>query len=103
MAYVTLAWASVVNIMNVRSFNKSLFTIGLMSNKLLTGGIVLSLALITLTATVPGIREVFNCVPLSATHWLIMIAMAITPFILIETLKVFIRRKLRREVHPKSD
>ena len=96
MAYVTLGWASVVNIMNVRSFSKSIFTIGLTSNKLLSGGILLSLTLIVITAAVPGIQEVFHCVPVSLAHWLIMAGMAVTPLILIETLKFFIRKKLKR-------
>jgi len=92
MAYVTLAWASVINIMNVRSFNKSLFTIGFMSNKLLFGGICLSLTLVTLTATVPGIREVFHCVPVSMSHWLIMVVLGLTPLALVEPWKFFIRK-----------
>ena len=92
MAYVTLAWASVINIMNVRSFNKSLFTIGLMSNKLLFGGICLSLTLVTLTATVPVIREAFHCVPLSLTHWIIMVIFGLTPLALVEPWKFFLRK-----------
>jgi magnesium-transporting ATPase (P-type) len=92
MAYVTLGWASVINIMNVRSFKKSLFTIGFKSNMLLTGGICLSLSLLAITAGVPGIREVFHCVPVTGWHWLIMGIMGLTPLILVEILKVFWRR-----------
>jgi len=92
MAYVTLAYASVINIMNVRSFNKSLFTIGFMSNKLLFGGICLSLTLVTITAAVPGIREVFHCVPVSMTHWLIMIGLGIVPFLVVEPWKYVLRK-----------
>ena len=92
MAYVTLAWASVVNIMNVRSFNKSLFTIGFTSNLLLFGGICLSLALVAVTALVPGVRDVFRCVPMSGHHWMIIIGMSISPFIVIEVKKLITRR-----------
>jgi len=97
MAYVTLAFASVVNIMNVRSFNQSLFKIGFTSNRLLFGGFCLSISLIVLTAAVPGIQDIFSTVPLSIRHWLIMVGMGITPFFLIETIKIFIRRKLKRQ------
>jgi len=86
--------ASVINIMNVRSFNESLFTIGFASNPLLFGGICLSLTLIAITTLVPGVRDAFYCVPLSLNHWLIIIGMGVSPFIVIETMKVFIRRKL---------
>jgi calcium-translocating P-type ATPase len=93
MAYVTLAFASVVNIMNVRSFYKSIFTIGFTSNRLLFYGICFSLCLIVTTATVPGIRDIFYCVPLSSSHWLSMIAMGISPFIVMEIWKKFMRRQ----------
>jgi len=92
MAYVTLGWASVVNIMNVRSFRESIFTIGFMSNKLLFGGICLSLCLLAVTAGVPVIRDVFHAVPVSGLHWLIMAGMGITPFVVMEVIKVFVRR-----------
>ena len=97
MAYLTLAYASVVNIFNVRSFNKSLFTIGFTSNPLLFGGICLSFTLIAVTALVPGVREAFHTVPLSIYHWLIVLAMATSPFYVIEIKKLFIRRKLARK------
>jgi magnesium-transporting ATPase (P-type) len=96
MAYVTLAYASVVNIFNVRSFNKSLFTIGFASNRLLFGGICLSFTLIAVTALVPGVRDAFYCVPLSLNHWLVMLGMATSPFFVMEIKKIFIRRNLRR-------
>jgi len=93
MAYVTLAFASVVNIMNVRSFNKSLFTIGFTSNRLLFGGICLSFTLVTITAIVPGIQSMFYCVPLSLNHWLVVLGMAISPFFVIELKKWIFRKK----------
>ena len=92
MAYVTLAWASVVNILNVRSFNKSLFTIGFTSNPLLFGGICLSLSLVAATALIPGVRDIFRCVPMSGHHWLIIVAMSISPFFVIELKKLFMRK-----------
>jgi Ca2+-transporting ATPase len=94
MAYVTLAMASVINIMNVRSFHYSLFTIGFTSNPLLFGGICLSFTLIGVTALVPGIREAFHCVPLSLNHWFWILGMGSSPFFVIEIKKLFIRRKL---------
>jgi len=95
MAYVILAMASVVNILNVRSFNYSLFTIGFTSNKLLFGGICLSLTLVGLTALVPGVREVFYCVPLSLQHWFIILGFGISPFFVIELTKLYLRRRKR--------
>ena len=99
MAYVILAYASVVNIFSVRSFNKSLFTIGFASNRLLFLGTLLSFTLIAVTALVPGVQGVFHCVPLSLYHWLIMIGLALTPFVVIELKKMIIRlRKPQAEL-----
>jgi len=92
MAYVTLAWASVINIINVRSFKESIFKIGFISNPLLFGALCLSLTLVAITAAVPGIKDVFHCVPVSSMHWAIILCMAITPFILMEIVKIFVRK-----------
>ena len=93
MAYVTLAWGSVVNIMNVRSFNKSLFSLGFTSNPLLFGGICLSLSLVAATALIPGVRDIFRCVPMSGIHWWIIVALSILPFIVIELKKLIMAKK----------
>ena len=92
MAYVALAWASVINIINVRSFKESVFKTGFSSNPLLFGGISLSLTLVAVTAAVPGIRDVFHIVPVSSLHWSIMICMGLTPLVLMEIIKIFLRK-----------
>ncbi|MCL2508321.1 MAG: cation-translocating P-type ATPase [Oscillospiraceae bacterium] len=96
MAYVAVGWSSVFNIFNVRSFNKSIFQIGFMSNRLLFGGICFSLVLVFITAFVPGIRDIFYCVPVSLNHWLITVYLSITPLIAVEFQKLFIRRGIRK-------
>ena len=93
MAYLTLALASVINILNVRSFNKSLFTIGFTSNPLLFGGICLSMTLVAATALIPGVRDIFRCVPMSGYHWLIVVGMSLSPLIVVELKKLFMRNK----------
>ena len=96
MAYVAVGWTSVINILNVRSFNKSIFKIGLMSNKLLFYGVCFSIALVFVTAIIPPnitdygyTMNIFHCVPISLNHWLILIGLALTPIIVVETQKFF--------------
>ena len=96
MAYVVLAYASVVNIFNVRSFDKSLFAIGVASNRALFAGIILSFSLIAATALVPGIQGAFHCVPASLNHWLAMLGLACAPLLVAELSKALIRRKKGR-------
>jgi magnesium-transporting ATPase (P-type) len=98
MAYVAVGWSSVVNILNVRSFNKSIFTIGLMSNKLLFCGVCFSVALVFVTAFIPGIMDIFYCVPLSLNHWLLLIGLSVSPIVVVELQKLFIRRKIRHSL-----
>jgi len=93
MAYVIVGWSSVVNIFNVRSFKKSIFAIGFMSNKLLFYGICFSLALVASSAAIPVVRDIFYCVPVSAYHWLIMIGLSVAPLIVVEIQKILIRKK----------
>jgi len=93
MAYMVIGWSSIANIFNVRSFNQSIFTIGFTSNKLLFAGICFSFVALGLTATVPGLRDVFHCVPVGLNHWFIMIALSITPLVVGEIHKIFVRKK----------
>ena len=93
MAYIVIGWSSVFNIFNVRSFNQSIFDIGFMSNKLLFYGICFSFVALFLTATIPYLREVFYCVPVSVNHWFIMIALSLSPLVAGEIHKLFVRRK----------
>jgi magnesium-transporting ATPase (P-type) len=93
MAYVVIGWSSVVNIINVRSYDKSILTIGLLSNRLLFYGICLSLVLVAVTAGVPVVRDVFYCVPLSLTHWLVITGLSITPLFVVELIKLMQRGK----------
>ena len=97
MSYVVIAWSSVVNIFNVRSFNKSIFTIGFTSNRLLFCGICFSLVLVLVTAAVPVVRDIFYCVPVSLTHWLIMMSLSITPIPVVELQKLLIRRRIMKK------
>ena len=93
MAYLVIGWSSVFNIFNVRSFNQSIFTIGFTSNRLLFYGICFSLVALGLTATIPGLRDIFYCVPVSLRHWFIMVPLSISPLIVGEIHKIFVRRK----------
>jgi len=59
----------------------------------LFGGICLSLSLVAATALIPGVKEIFRCVPISGYHWLIITSMSILPFFVIELKKWIMRRK----------
>jgi len=93
MAFVVIGWSSVVNILSARSSRESLFTIGFTSNKPLFFALLLSLILLTAVAALPGLMDVFYCVPLSWLHWLIMIVLSLIPLLVAELEKSLIRKK----------
>jgi len=105
MAYIAVGASSVVNIMNVRSFNKSIFTIGITTNRLLFAGICFSLALVFVTAILPPsitnhqgqFVNIFYCVPVSVYHWIIVTALSTSPIIVVEIQKFFIRKRLNKQ------
>lgn len=93
MAFLINAWSSVINSFNIRSYNKSLFKIGIMSNPALFWGIMGSIGLTAVVATVPFLAEIFYCAPLSWGHWLVAIGLSIVPLIVGELHKLYINRK----------
>jgi magnesium-transporting ATPase (P-type) len=75
MAFTTLVLAQLFNCFNARSDRRSAFA-GLFANRWLWGAIALSLALQVAVVHLPVLNEAFGTTPLSATDWLICIALA---------------------------
>ena len=93
MAFVIIGWSSVVNIFNARSTEKSIFTIGLTSNRPLFFALLFSLGIVGAAAAVPFLMGVFYCVPVGLHHWLIMIGLSIVPLVVGEARKALLRKK----------
>ena len=87
MAFVINACSSVINSFNARSYKKSLFKIGLKSNRWLSYGIFGSMVLTVLVATLPGISTMFHSVPLSLYHWAWVVGLSVVPLVLGEIIK----------------
>ena len=93
MAFVIVGWSSVVNIFNARSNTKSIFKLGVMSNKPLFFALLFSIAFITAVAAIPQLSGVFHCSPVSIYHWLIMIGLSIIPLFVGEIEKIIHRKR----------
>ena len=96
MAFLVLGFSSVVHIFNVRSIRKSIFKLGWMSNSPMFWSAMLSFAILFAVALVKPIANVFELVPISLTHWAIVILLSIVPLALVELQKHFMRGKVRR-------
>ncbi|MCL2492590.1 MAG: cation-translocating P-type ATPase [Clostridiales bacterium] len=96
MAFAVLAWASIINIFNVRSTTESIFKIGFLSNK---GVFFAAMGTIAFTAAVllaPPIASVFEVdYSLSGWHWVIMIMFAALQLFVVELIKLAERKRAR--------
>ncbi len=92
MAFITIAMFQVFNSLNVRSQNKSLFEIGVFTNKYLIGAIIISVGLLYLATIVPFMQVALNTVPLRAVDWGRIVLVTSSIFILAEIRKYIWRR-----------
>jgi P-type Ca2+ transporter type 2C len=96
MAFITIAMFQVFNSLNVRSLDKSLFEIGVFTNKYLIGAIIISVTLLYLATIVPFMQVALNTMPLRAADWGLIVLVTSSIFILTEIWK-FVRRRIRRD------
>jgi len=80
------------NAWNCRSARRSLFSIGLLSNKVLIGVMALVIALQSAIVYIPFMRYIFKTVPLSGHDWIVVIAIT-SPIIIIEEIRKIIARR----------
>lgn len=86
MAFLTLGLSELVHSINVRS-DKSIFEIGLFSNKYLNLALLIGGALQILVVIIPPIANIFDVVPLTSRQWIYTGSLSILPIILIESIK----------------
>jgi Ca2+-transporting ATPase len=96
MAFVILAASQLFYSMTMRHRTKSIFQVGLFTNKALIGAIIVGLFLQLIVITVPFLANAFKVQMLSAQDWGIVLLLAICPVILNEILKVFLRIKEKK-------
>ncbi|HAV10840.1 MAG TPA: ATPase [Dehalococcoidia bacterium] len=96
----TAAFMSVVAVhlgyvLTARSTLKSAFSINLLSNKWLLGGIVITVVTDLLIVYVPSLNGIFKTMPFPAHWWLFVLAGLLAGF-LVPELEKFVRRRLQR-------
>lgn len=88
MAFIVLSMSQVIHSFNMRS-NKSLFTIGIFSNRMLSGAALLSTILVAFILFVPPVAYVFGLVRLTGIQYLVAIGLAFVPLVVLEIAKLF--------------
>ncbi|ASA21067.1 calcium-translocating P-type ATPase, SERCA-type [Paenibacillus donghaensis] len=91
MAFATLGLLQITHAFNVRSNTKSLFQIGLFSNRYMLGASVISGLMLVLVIIIPGLNDWFGVSHLSGLQWIIVCSAAIAIVVIVEIIKLFIR------------
>jgi magnesium-transporting ATPase (P-type) len=97
MTLITMAMYQWFNAWNCRSTTRSLFSIGLFSNKGLIAIMALVLALQSAIVYLPFMRYIFKTVPLSGYDWIIIIAIT-APIIIMEEIRKIIARRWYNQI-----
>jgi magnesium-transporting ATPase (P-type) len=95
MAFTVLCAFQWFNGLNARSFTKSIFQLGLLSNKFVLGGLSVAIVLQVIVVQVPAVGWLFHTVPLTAAEWGIIIAVA-SMVLWVDEVGKLIRRHLQK-------
>ncbi len=98
MAFLSLGLLELVHSFNIKS-EQSLFKTGLFENRYLVGAFVIGAILQIGVVCIPGIANIFNLVPLTMKAWLWVVAISISPLIIMEIQKKFNEIKFGKVVY----
>ncbi len=96
MAFATMALSQLFHAFNLRSASESLFRLGPLSNRYLVGAWIASGLLQLAVLTVPRLRPVFDTVPLTASEWVTVWVLSMSPIVFGELVKAVVRPKPAR-------
>ncbi|MCL2399985.1 MAG: cation-translocating P-type ATPase [Defluviitaleaceae bacterium] len=91
MAFLTLSFASVINIFNVRS-ELSIFKVGFLSNPGVFYASLASIGITVAIALIPPLANVFDVVALTPLHWLIVALLSSMQVVTVEIQKFIANR-----------
>ncbi|HCE57785.1 MAG TPA: ATPase [Prolixibacteraceae bacterium] len=95
MAFMVLVTCQLFFSLAVRNSSKSIFQIGIFSNKYLVGAIVLGVLLQLIVIGIPFMQRAFHLQMLDLGGWLIAISLGLVPLLVNEIVKIFIRVRLK--------
>ncbi len=93
MAFMVLVCAQLFYSLAIRSHTKSIFKIGLFSNKMLILAIVAGILLQLLVMLIPFMREAFKLQMLDSKGWIMAIALGLVPLFINEIRKLFMKKQ----------
>lgn len=96
IVFTVLCFSQLFHVVAIRSSERSLFTIGMLSNKPMLVALVVTILLQLMIIYVPFFNEVFKTQPLTVTELLAVVAISSVTFWAVELEKLFRRRVSQR-------
>lgn len=100
LAFLTLSISQLFHAFNLRSRDRSIFQVGLLSNPYLFGSVILGISLQVGLVHIPFLNEWFHLQPISWQAWLFVIGLSLIPLLLNEVSKaisnIFVDEKSRK-------
>lgn len=91
MAFMAIISCQLFFSLSVRNSKKSIFKIGIFSNKYLIGAIILGFLLQLIVIEIPMMREAFKLQMLDLNGWIMVLVLGLVPLIVNEIYKLFVR------------
>ena len=95
MAFMVLVMCQLFYSLAIRNSSKSIFQIGIFSNKYVVGAIILGVLLQLIVVGVPFMQRAFHLQMLDIGGWAIAILLGLVPLLVNEALKLFIRARTK--------
>ena len=93
MSFATLVFCELTRAFAVRSEKRSIFQIGLFTNKTMNIAFVVGLVLQLCVLLIPPFQMIFEITAMNATQWLVVIGLGLCPLIISEITKIFSRAR----------
>ncbi len=97
MAFMVLVLCQLFFSLAVRHSSKSIFQVGVFSNKYLVGSILLGILLQLAVISIPFMQRAFHLQMLDLNGWIIAVSLGLVPLLLNEILKIFIRARAKKD------
>ena len=97
MAFATLGLVQLVHSLNARSNEKSLFSIGVFTNRYLIGAILISAIMQVAVIVIPFLNTIFKVVQLGMNQWMVVIVASFVIIPLVEVAKIVLKRFVREK------
>jgi Ca2+-transporting ATPase len=95
MAFMVLVFSQLFYSLAARNGTKSLFTIGIFSNRYLSGAILLGILMQIIIIAIPALQRAFHLQMPDLRGWLIIVSLGLVPLLVNEIFKVSLRISLK--------